>query len=368
LAAPELQGFSGVETSLPNELLSLVPPDGNDSVRNEPEQRLDLRITESENAFRHVLELGFDHWVITYSGGKDSTAVVCLAFELLKNRLVSPAKVDIVYSDTGMEIPTLRHNALRFLHFIKKEAKRLNLPIRCHVRKPETRQGYWFLMLGKGYPPPHQRFRWCTRRLKIDPVKDLVSRGNNEEKTCVITGVRFNESNARNATLHAACSRGGECGQGLWFWQKDKLGVSYLAPIVNWRDCDVWDFLSFEMPLKGWPTKQLFELYQNGQNLRFGCWMCTVVRQDTTMAKLIENGDKSLTHLLEFQLRVRETTSTKLNPASRVKRPDGNLGRLRLNVRKKLFDELLTVQRKVGFEIITEGERRAIRSYWAKST
>lgn len=216
----------------------MVPSTSPEQSRLETKGRLDLRLIESENALRHVLESGFDHWVVTYSGGKDSTAVVCLLFELLKSKVVAPSLVDIVYSDTRMEIPTLHKNALQFLGYVRREAKRLGLPIKCHIRLPEVRHGYWFLMLGKGYPPPHQRFRWCTRRLKIDPVKDLLSplKGS---KTCVITGVRFNESNSRNATLYAACKRGGECGQGLWFWQKEKLGVSYLAPIVNWRDCDV---------------------------------------------------------------------------------------------------------------------------------
>lgn len=360
-----MQQYSASEISLPLELLSIVPPGQNGVINTELQQRLIQRQQESENALKHALTSGCDHWVITFSGGKDSTAVVCLVFECMRRKILCPARVDVVYCDTGMEIPALHTKALAFLQYVKKEARRLSLPIQCHIRFPETRQGYWFLMLGKGYPPPHQRFRWCTRRLKIDPVKDLLARTTETQKTCIITGVRFNESSSRNASLYAACKRGGECGQGLWFWQKDALGVSYLAPIVNWLDCDVWDFLSLEMAAQGWPTKQLFELYQQGQNLRFGCWMCTVVRQDKTMEKLIEHGeDKSLRVLLDFQLKVRNTTSVITNPRSRVKRVDGNPGKLRLSIRKSLYYDLLKVQRIAGMELIRPAERRAILDYW----
>jgi len=342
-----------------------------EAIREQEEklQRLDIRIAEAEHAFQVALNKGLNEWMVMYSGGKDSTAVVCLAFELLRSGLAPNTRVHIVYCDTRMEIPVLRARALQFLRYVRAEARRLRLPIRCHVRTPNVRNGFWFLLLAKGYPPPHQRFRWCTRRLKIEPVRDLVVRKEKPSRTCVITGVRFNESRNRNMSLHATCRRGGECGQGLWFWQRRRLNVSYLAPIVGWSACDVWDFLLLVMSEKGWPTRELFDLYLNGQSLRFGCWMCTVVRQDRTVIRLLEDDrNQVLAPLLEFRNRVQENTSAMLHPESRIKRSDGAPGRLTLRTRKRLYRELLGIQSETKLQLITRAECRAIRSFWKERT
>ncbi len=350
--------------SLPVELVQLeVPVVAEGST--DTFQRLDMRIAEAEEALKHVSKKGFQRWIITYSGGKDSTAVVCLAFELAKRGAIDPPRVDVVYADTRMEIPLLRAQAFRFLTFLRKRAKDSGLPFRCHVRTPNVRSSFWFLLLGKGYPPPHQRFRWCTRRLKIDPMKDLVSKAGQSMKTCVMTGVRFNESENRDRALSLACKRGGECGQGLWYWEKKRLNVGYLAPIVNWPDCDVWDFLLLYMAKEGWPTKTLSDLYQTGRDLRFGCWMCTVVRQDKTMNALVKASNNTLLEpLISFRNRVIEVTSTSINPGSRLKRDNGALGRLTLETRKSLYAELLEVQEEAQMQLITTDERNAITRFW----
>ena len=37
-------------------------------------------------------------------------------------------------------------------------------------------ESFWVNIIGRGYPPPNRTFRWCTQRMKIDPVSDLESR------------------------------------------------------------------------------------------------------------------------------------------------------------------------------------------------
>jgi DNA sulfur modification protein DndC len=164
-----------------------------------------------------------------------------------------------------------------------------------------------------------------------------------------------------------SCTRGGECGQGVWFWQSKGLGISFAAPIVDWSDCDVWDFLRFVLPAKGYPTLKLYEIYRNGNDMRFGCWMCTVVRQDRTMTKLTEANDlKYLKPLLEYRNYVIEATNCRLHPESRVTRPDGNPGRLSMNTRRTLFDRLLAVEKESGLTLIAEEEKTAILRYWSE--
>src|SRR5208337_4460920 len=108
------------------------------------------------------------------------------------------------------------------------------LPIHCHIVKPKLEDRFWVNVLGKGYPPPHQRFRWCTNRLKIRPCEYGLRKHIIKGKTAIITGVRFGESHSRDQRLNASCVRGGECGQGIWFEKSNRLGVGYLAPIINW--------------------------------------------------------------------------------------------------------------------------------------
>jgi len=212
----------------------------------ETSQRLELRIGEAEGALKRIFSKGFRRWIITYSGGKDSTAAVCLAFELVKRGEIDPTAVDVVYADTRMEIPLLRAQAFRFLDTIRKRSTAFGLPFRCHVRTPDVRKGFWYLLLGKGYPPPHQRFRWCTRRLKIEPMRDLVASAGKSGKTCIITGVRFNESENRDRALARACKRGGECGQGCLGFSSlvhGQRGLAHEDPIrslSDWTRSQVW--------------------------------------------------------------------------------------------------------------------------------
>ena len=36
------------------------------------------------------------------------------------------------------------------------------------------KESFWVNIIGRGYPPPNRTFRWCTERMKIDPVNALV--------------------------------------------------------------------------------------------------------------------------------------------------------------------------------------------------
>ncbi len=274
-------------------------------------------------------------------------------------------RIDIIYSDTGIEIPVINQYALKFLDQLQHQRRLKNLPIHCHVVRPRLHERFWVCLLGKGYPPPHQLFRWCTRRLKIEPVEDALRSSIKPNKTVIITGVRFGESQNRDLSLHSSCKRGGECGQGLWFQYSPRLKAAYLAPIVDWQNCDVWDFLRFYAPSLGYPTAHLEGQIYNGRDTRFGCWMCTVVRQDKTMEKLTSLPEWAhLRPLLEFRNRVKELTGLM---ESRVLRPDGKPGRLSLATRKKLLDELLSLQLSMKMNLISEEEVALIHELWEDS-
>jgi DNA sulfur modification protein DndC len=322
------------------------------------------RLKDSISALRAMVEKGYTHWIVTFSGGKDSTTTLIVSLEAALVHPEQVERIDIVYSDTMLEILLIRQFALDFMKTIQNMERVARLPIYCHIVCPEIEQRFWVCLLGKGYPPPHQRFRWCTRRLKIEPVENALKSFVKPGKTLILTGVRFGESRARDARLHQSCGRGGECGQGVWFQFSSRLQAAYMAPIVEWGECDVWDFLQFHAPALGYPTRHIEDSIYNGRETRFGCWICTVVRQDRTMEKITALLQWShLRPLLDFRQRVKELTS---RPESRLIRPDGKPGRLTLAVRRQLLDELLKLQTTVGIEIVSPDEIVIIQKYWEK--
>ena len=304
------------------------------------------------------MKQGKTNWVLTYSGGKDSSAVLFLVLQLLKDDLLDRnlEKLTIIYNDTLLEIPPLHENALKVLDSISQMADQFPIPIEVVHTKPYYLDTFWSYIIGRGYPPPHQRFRWCVDRLKIRPSEKILE--NFEGKsTVVITGVRFGESKARDQNLKRLCSRGGECGQGIFYTTSEKFQQSYLAPIAYWAECEVWDFLNFIAPRFGWEPR-LSSIYQ-GNNTRFGCWTCTVIKRDKTMEQLVQTPEgKKYEPLLEFRNWLKEIGDNKLHPENRVIRLDGKSGRLKLRVRREILRRLLEVQEETGLELISPSERK----------
>ena len=323
--------------------------------------RVLAKINQTKIALNYVLEKGYNHWIITFSGGKDSTAAVVTSLETALEHHRSLRRIDVIYADTQLEIPTIHKYALSFLNHLSRFFRLKKLPLHCHIVLPRVENRFWVLMLGKGYPPPHQRFRWCTRRLKIEPVEDKLRRFIQPDKTAIITGVRFGESKNRDKGLAMSCKRGGECGQGLWFQYSNRLKAGYLAPLIDWNDCDVWDYLLLVAPSVGYPTAGLDKVY-NGRETRFGCWMCTVVKQDRAMEKTIAQPDwNHLAPLAEFRKYVWQITRS---IESRRLRSDGQPGGLNHKVRKALLERLMEVQAEVGIELVSKDEAYAIKHMW----
>ncbi len=346
----------------------------------EDRARLIRRIEDAEAVLSSIVRKGLRRWIVTFSGGKDSTTTLVIALESAlalmerggamgamgargaRGARDGPERIDVIYADTGMEIPTIHQYAINFLNHLERMPRLAPLPVHCHVVYPDMEDRFWVCVLGKGYPPPHQRFRWCTERLKIYPaekaLRDIIMPG----ATAVLTGVRFGESHSRDVRLQHTCSRGGECGQGVWYQHSSRLMVDYVAPIAYWPECDVWDFLNFYAPVLGYPTAHLETGVYNGRETRFGCWMCTVVERDRTMERLISTQEWAhLRPLHEFRQRVRALTR---QPEARRLRPDGRPGGLTLEVRQQLLTELLELQERLNMTLISEEERRKVEELW----
>jgi 3'-phosphoadenosine 5'-phosphosulfate sulfotransferase (PAPS reductase)/FAD synthetase len=197
---------------------------------------------------------------LAFSGGKDSHAL--LGVYLLARQQGLQLDVDVVFSDTYLEDPILYKLIDTMFSFLAKQN------VICTKVKPK--ETYWFSQFVYGFPVPHHHLRWCTQKLKIEPMKS---------KRIPLTGRHLGESTARDHSLKKSTCASSECGT-------DKI-IKSLDPISDWTNCDVWDFLA-EYESVCFPAEtfnllqQTYDLHEDAKgSLRMGCIFCPVVARST---------------------------------------------------------------------------------------
>src|SRR6266511_3818209 len=111
-------------------------------------------------------------WLVGFSGGKDSTMLASLVFDAVLSVQAEQRNkpVAILCTDTRVEIPAIVEMVESVLVRMQRFSQQNNLNIEVNLLKPPPEQSFWANIIGRGYPPPNRTFRWCTQRMKIDPV------------------------------------------------------------------------------------------------------------------------------------------------------------------------------------------------------
>ncbi|MDY7015792.1 MAG: DNA phosphorothioation system sulfurtransferase DndC, partial [Cyanobacteriota bacterium] len=248
-------------------------------------------------------------WILGYSGGKDSTAVLQLVWDALVALPMEKRTktVNVITTDTLVENPFVSRWVRNSLKQMKIAARAQQIPIEPHLLRPEIKQTYWVGLIGKGYPAPRQKFRWCTSRLKIDPSNRFIRnviRSNGE--TILLLGTRKQESSSRASIMKKRDKKR----------IKEKLTPNpslpnslLYTPIENWQNDEVWLYLMQWQNPWGNSNKDLFTMYRGATadnecplvvdtstpscgDSRFGCWVCTLVNQDKSMEAMIQNDEE----------------------------------------------------------------------------
>jgi DNA sulfur modification protein DndC len=301
-----------------------------------------------------------DHWVIAYSGGKDSSCVATLIPSLIANRKVTPPKsLTIMYADTRMELPPLRNAAMGVMDKLKS----LGFP--CHVVYPKMEDRFFVYMFGRGVPPPSNTFRWCTSQIKIEPMMAALAELRRQycKKFLMLTGVRIGESAARDARISLSCGiNGAECGQG-WFQEATPESVAdTLAPILHWRVCHVWKWLRQWAPMGGFPTERVADSYGGDEaeevNCRTGCVGCNLASRDNALEALLKDDRwKYLTPLMRLRPLYAELKLPKnrLRKTGRELTKDGKLvanpnrmGPLTMEARRMGMTRIIEIQDEIN--------------------
>ncbi len=297
-------------------------------------------------------------WLLAFSGGKDSTTVLILATEFLRRERPQNVSLEVLYADTRLEIPPMARHAEKMLLHVEALAQAEELPLKVHRVTSPIEQSFWALVIGRGYPMPSFRFRWCTDRLKVRPMRQAALKGGKEG--IMLIGVREEESTVRAGRIRQACGRG-ECGPAA----VGRAGpFKSFSPIRDWRACEVWKFLLTQARDWGWPTEGLWALYGGDEAVRYGCWVCPLVRKDKAMQMAITAADgerPALEALAAFREKLLMISRETKN---RLPRPDGHPGRLRREIRENLLSYLRELERKTGLSLLSAEEEAIIFKFW----
>ena len=245
-------------------------------------------------------------WIVGYSGGKDSTAVLSLVWNAIAALPVDKRTkpIHVISTDTLVENPIVASWVAQSLVQMKQRADLEELPIQPNRLVPEVKDTFWVNLIGRGYPAPRPKFRWCTERLKIRPantfVKNVVRASG---QTIVVLGTRKAESAARSSRMERLESER----------VRDRLAPNeslpnslVFSPIEDWSNDDVWLYLMQVPNPWGYDNKMLLNMYRGASadnecplvvdtstpscgDSRFGCWVCTMVEQDKSMSAMIQN-------------------------------------------------------------------------------
>lgn len=302
-------------------------------------------------------------WVVTYSGGKDSTTVLHLVIIMLLE-LHKEGKDNkhtyVVSSDTTVEMPVIEKYTNTRLNQITEFSNETELKISCHKLEPKVEESFWTLMLGKGYPAPTSSFRWCTERMKIDPATEfLKGLVNKHQSILMLLGVRSDESMARSNSIESRVLNH----RGLSV--HDSIPNAYvLSPIKHWSNAEVWTYLG-KNPFPWGDHAYMMSLYDKGSSegdcnialnpespscgkTRFGCWVCTVVETDRSMEGMLKNGEEWMTPLWEYREKIYNYRNDLEKRDTRRRNGQKGAGPFLMETRKELVKSLLEAEVKVN--------------------
>jgi DNA sulfur modification protein DndC len=195
------------------------------------------------------------------------------------------------------------------------------------------------------------------------------------KKFLMLTGVRIGESAARDARIAVSCGKNNsECGQG-WFQEATPYDVAdTLAPLLHWRLCQVWDWLTLFASEHGFSTRFIAAVYGQDENLethaRTGCVGCNLASRDFALEQIITRPEwKQFAPLMQL----RPLYSALKRPENRLRkdgterRKDGELsanpqrlGPIILRVRRWALSEVKRIQAEAGVDLINADEEHRI--------
>lgn len=178
--------------------------------------------------------------VISFSGGKDSTATADVVIKALSN----PSLVHI-FGDTTLEFPYTTEYANRYRDQHPQS-----------IFKVAKNNEQVFMDVCKDIGPPARMMRWCCSMFKTGPITRVINSLYRNQQILTFYGIRKNESISRSKY-----NRVEDDAESVKIQQQ-----TVASPIFFWKDMDVWLYLLAE-------NVDFNEAYRLGYD-RVGCWCC----------------------------------------------------------------------------------------------
>lgn len=249
-----------------------------------------------------------------FSSGKDSSAALGLGLAVAARRRAGGARVPplyVLHGDTGIENPEVAAHALNELAKVRAFARMHDLDVTVRIARPHLASSWAYRTIGSGKLPAWPgESRDCSVEYKVKPQTRelkaiLAEAGRRADDVAICIGTRFEESAGRAERMAAR----GETGARPWCGAD---GRSYLSPLADWSEDDVWKCLAlarsgaFPSYTDHEETQRIYRdaggsschvvaamasdqaKSQRGCGARHGCHQCQAVGVDQSLVNMIE--------------------------------------------------------------------------------
>lgn len=232
-------------------------------------------IKDEANDFIHRAAEGFDeeHIVLSFSGGKDSTATADVVIKSLGN----PSLVHI-FGNTTLEFPLTYEYADRY---------REDHPLAIFKTAKNREQNFHDVCEDIG--PPARMMRWCCSMFKTGPITRVINGLYRNQQILTFYGIRKSESVSRSKY-----NRIEDDAESVKIQQQ-----TVASPIFFWKDIDIWLYLLAE-------KVDFNDAYRLGYD-RVGCWCCPNNNQRAQFLSRIympEESKKWRVFLIDFAKKI----------------------------------------------------------------
>ena len=182
-----------------------------------------------------------DKFLASFSGGKDSQVVLDLC-----TRAIPPQDFEVIYSDTGYELPP----SLKLYKEIEDYYHKLYPELKFSVAKNHASVLSYWDKIGT----PSDTHRWCCAVMKTGPLyRMLKTEDNKQARVLTFDGVRAEESTRRSGYSRI--------GKGV-----KHSTVINASPILYWNTTEIFLYIfKYNLPIN--------QAYRNGMT-RVGCLIC----------------------------------------------------------------------------------------------
>ena len=223
--------------------------------------------TAEQEGKRVLLSTHIDRFIASFSGGKDSQVVLDLC-----TRAIPPTEFEVIYSDTGYELPPSLSLYEEVKCYYRTRFPSLKFSM---TRNHESVLNYWDKI-----GTPSDTHRWCCSVMKTAPLyRSLKVDGNKQAKVLTFDGVRAEESTRRSGY--------NRIGKGKHIY------IYNAHPLLNWNNVEIFLYL-FKYKMR------INQAYRHGK-ARVGCIICpfSATWDDYIISRLYPNELKPFINKIE---------------------------------------------------------------------